>query len=127
MTAWFRARPDDFKKVFKHAQSPQGKNYLTVYRPFTPNIFVDNVNINCEELLSAPFSFAGNRIQEQCAHHKVSAAKRPYNANTTKMYSHNTTKLSHTKTVAHDKTKSVHITILLACNIINKGQDKLIK
>ena len=66
MTAWFNARPDDFKKVFKLVQSPQGKNYLTVYRPFTPNIFVDNVNINSDDLLSVPFSFAGNRIQEQC-------------------------------------------------------------
>ena len=65
MTAWFNARLDDFKKVFKLAQSRQGKNYLTVYRPFTPNIFVDNVNVNCDDLLSAPFSLAGNRIQEQ--------------------------------------------------------------
>ena len=65
MKQWYDKQTADFKHIFKLSKSAQAVNYLTVYRPFIPNISIDNVNVSCEELLKQPFSFAGNRTPDQ--------------------------------------------------------------
>ena len=55
MKTWYDKQNADFKNVFTLSESVQGTNYLTVYRPFLPNISTDNVNVSCEELLKQPF------------------------------------------------------------------------
>ena len=65
MKTWYDKQSADFKHVFTLSESVQGTDYLTVYRPFLPNISTDNVNVGCEDLLKQPFSFAGNRQPDQ--------------------------------------------------------------
>ena len=65
MQTWYDKQSDEFKHVFAISDSLQGQNYLSIYRPFLPNISIDHINVSCEDLLKQPFSFAGNRTPEQ--------------------------------------------------------------
>ena len=65
MRQLYDKQTDEFKHVFNLCDSAEGQNYLSIYRPFLPNISIDNVNVSCEDLLKQPFSFAGNRTPEQ--------------------------------------------------------------
>ena len=65
MRLWYEQQSDEFKHIFTLSDSAEAQNYLSIYRPFLPNISIDNVNVSCDDLLKQPFSFAGNRSPEQ--------------------------------------------------------------
>ena len=65
MRLWYEQQSDEFKHVFALSDSAEAQNYLRIYRPFLPNISIDNVNVSCDDLLKQPFSFAGNRSAKQ--------------------------------------------------------------